>query len=152
MFAAEAIRVNDIKSLQHHIDREGFVINAGSGSWTLLHTAVYYRQIECVRLLLDNKANINIDSPSTPLIINYALDDDIAFLLIERGANVFDYRVASMYRESFQRFRRQLAACQLARCALLRVLQGKVHRDVLPMIGQLVWKTRKNEDWDIGSL
>jgi hypothetical protein len=42
-----------------------------------------------------------------------------------------------------------LARCQLARRATERALrhQGLVHRNVIPLIGQCVWNTRRLDEW-----
>ena len=44
-------------------------------------------------------------------------------------------------------YRAQLAACRLAQRALGRVLRGRVHRNVIPMIEARVWSTRRDDRW-----
>lgn len=74
---------------------------------------------------------------------------DMVRLLIDYGAWFSPLEIeGTTYDISFARgYRMQLAVCRLAQRALGRVLRGRVHRNVIPMVEAHVWSTRANERW-----
>jgi hypothetical protein len=62
------------------------------------------------------------------------------------------YGLLTLYVYKIQNVRHELehfAHCQLARRATERALkhQGRIHKDIIPLIGLYIWESRKNDVW-----
>lgn len=95
---AEAVENNNLKRAQKAID-QGADVNARSTTSTILLRAVKLNELEMVKLLLDNHADINqvrpIDLFSGLMIAAKRNNAEMARLLISRGINVELYTVSS---------------------------------------------------------
>ena len=95
---AEAVENNNLKRAQKAID-QGADVNARSTTSTILLRAVKLNELEMVKLLLDNHADINqvrpIDLFSGLMIAAKRNNAEMARLLISRGINVELYTISS---------------------------------------------------------
>lgn len=139
----------------------------GRGEWkSVIRAAVYHGCVRSVEALLQAGVPLpfgfHLDPGEEPLgsyqsllMVGYETDREgrMIRLLIEHGA-WFSTRELSQFSDLAPKryafaydYRAQLGACRLAQRALGRVLRGRVHRNVIPMIEAMVWSTRANERW-----
>lgn len=68
-------------------------------------------------------------------------------LLFDHGINIPE-RLGWNYADFFSHYRAKLAACRLAQRALARCIRGSVSKDLVPVIVDMVWSTRKKQEWN----
>ena len=67
--------------------------------------------------------------------------------LIDYGINIQE-RPGWTYPSHIYHYRAKLAACRLAQRALARCIRGRVSKDLVPVIVDMVWSTRKKQEWN----
>lgn len=99
--------------------------------------------------LLKHGADINAQDKFSFTFLDILMGDTLfydPYDLILRGA-WFNRTKKKRRPKEWVHFRKSLAHCHLATVAVSRALvkQGKIHKDVIPMIAALVWATKRNE-------
>ena len=110
-----------------------------------------------VQVLLENGADLNVRSSDG----NCVLHSGDSFTPREQhfrcmravllaGGSLKASDEEKWYDDEILLMQRALAHCKLASCAVARALkhQGKVHRDVIPLIAAKVWATRDSGVWN----
>jgi ankyrin repeat protein len=96
-FLVKYCEIDDYQSLKYHLKSFGNInIKLNEKGWTLLSVAAYNHSFECVKILLENGADINSTNHAGTTILMYAktkvyTNRNLNFLsyLIENGANPY---------------------------------------------------------------
>lgn len=160
VLADDAIKVKKILA-------DGHDMNMETDAWkSVIRYAVHEGSFRSVKVLLQAGAPLPYgfilgpdDYPGKyPSLLMVAhkvnvMKEKMLCVLIEHGAWFTTWEFSPPYAVGPDRcpfaydYRAQLAACRLAQRALGRVLRGRVHRNVIPMIEARVWSTRRDDLW-----
>lgn len=109
-----------------------------------LQMAIRDKHLKMVQfLVIEARVDINKSHALNQCCIHTNVLNPIAQLLIECNASCVDPP------QSYIKYRNKLANCRLAQQALKRVFEKTkvVCKDLIPMILNMIWQTRKHKKW-----
>lgn len=130
---AKAVEDENEKEIRKILSKDKKLINYQDPKYgnTLLTLTIINQQMKSFKLLLKNKANINIHNTydgTSPLIQSCMFktyDSEFAKILIENGANINDVEVGKRRKGNSTRFTPLIAACRVGKLDLVEILIKK---------------------------
>jgi hypothetical protein len=144
-----------------HLYKMGACPNTEYNGLTPLCLACWKGTASAVEFLL-KEARVNVNEKCCPekynalevihrrsiwMMMDTSNYNEMIELLFDYGI-IYTERPGWTWPSQFHRYRSKLAACRLAQRALARCIRGSVSKDLVPVIVDMVWSTRKKQEWN----